>query len=127
MTAVAIAPDGTWLASAGDDGTVRIWDPATGQQRAALTGHAEPVKAVAIAPDGTWLASGGDDGTVRIWDPATSELDTARDRAHPPYIRGHLRPGRHLAGQRRRGRDGADLGSGHRPSSAPPSPATTAR
>ena len=40
MTAVAIAPDGTWLASASDDGTVRIWDPATGQLRAILTGHA---------------------------------------------------------------------------------------
>ena len=38
------------------------------------------------------------------------------------------RPGRHLAGQRRRtGRDGADLGPGHRRSSAPPSPATPAR
>ena len=53
VRAVAIAPDGTWLASAGDDGSVRIWDPATGQQRAALTGHARPVRAVAIAPDGT--------------------------------------------------------------------------
>ena len=30
MSAVAFAPDGTWLASAGDDGSVRIWDPATG-------------------------------------------------------------------------------------------------
>ena len=60
MSAVAIAPDGTWLASGGDDGTVRIWDPATGQQRAALTGHTGPVTAVAIAPDGTWLASAGE-------------------------------------------------------------------
>ena len=30
MEAVAIAPDGTWLATAGDDDTVRIWDPVTG-------------------------------------------------------------------------------------------------
>ena len=73
VSAVAIAPDGTWLATAGDDGTVRIWDPATGQQRATLTGHTGPVRAVAIAPDGTWLASGGDDGTVRIWDTATGQ------------------------------------------------------
>ena len=40
MRAVAIAPDGTWLASGGEDGSVRIWDPATGEQRAVLTGHA---------------------------------------------------------------------------------------
>ena len=44
------------------DGTVRIWDPATGQQRATLTGHTGPVTAVAIAPDGTWLASAGGTG-----------------------------------------------------------------
>ena len=71
VLAVAIAPDGSWLASAGEDGTVRIWDVATGQERAALTGHAGTVAAVAIAPDGSWLAAGGGDGTVRIWDVAT--------------------------------------------------------
>jgi WD40 repeat protein len=68
---VAIAPDGTWLASGGDDGSVRIWDPVTGRQRAVLDGHTGTVTAVAIAPDGTWLASAGDDCSVRIWDPAT--------------------------------------------------------
>ena len=41
MTAVAIAPDGTWLATASDDGTARIWDAATGAARATLTGHTD--------------------------------------------------------------------------------------
>jgi WD40 repeat protein len=31
-----LAPDGSWLASVGDDGTVRIWDAATGQARALM-------------------------------------------------------------------------------------------
>jgi WD40 repeat protein len=74
VTAVAIAPDGTWLASASRDGSVRTWDPATGQQRATLTGHTDPVTAVAIAPDGTCLASASKDGSVRIWDPATGGI-----------------------------------------------------
>ena len=76
VTAVAIAPDGTWLASAGDDESVRIWDPVTGELRFDLTGRG-PVTAVAIAPDGTWLASGGGGGSVRIWDPVTGELRAA--------------------------------------------------
>lgn len=70
VRAVAIAPDGTWLATGNDDGMVRIWDPVSGAQRHTLTGHTRIVNAVAIARDGTWLAT-ADDGTVRIWDPIT--------------------------------------------------------
>ena len=51
------SPDGTWLAIATWDGTVRTWN-ADGTPRATLTGHEGPVLAVAIAPDGTWLAAG---------------------------------------------------------------------
>ena len=70
VRAVAVAPDGTWLATASDDGTARIWDVGTGQQRAALTGHDRAVDAVAVSPDGIWLATASHDGTVRIWDTA---------------------------------------------------------
>ena len=72
ITALAIAPDGTWLATSGwTDQTVRVWDPVTGLQRAALTSadHTGGVMAVAIASDGSWLVTAGQDGSVRIWDP----------------------------------------------------------
>src|SRR5438552_1076349 len=69
--AVAIALDGTWLATTSGDGTARIW-AADGTPRATLTGHAAPlfqrvVQAVAIAPDGTWLATASWDKTARTW------------------------------------------------------------
>ena len=68
VTTVVIAPDGTWLAAGGIDGTVRIWDVVTGRQRAAFRGHAGPVMSMAVAPDGSWLAIAFIDGLVRIWD-----------------------------------------------------------
>jgi WD domain, G-beta repeat/APAF-1 helical domain len=76
VQAVAVAPDGSWLASGSGDGTVRIWDVATGSERATLKGHTRSVEAVAVAPNGSWLASGGWDGTVRIWDVATGQVRT---------------------------------------------------
>ena len=49
---LAWSPDGAQLASASLDGTLRLWDPATGQTTATLTGHADWVFAVAWSPDG---------------------------------------------------------------------------
>ena len=69
LQALVSAPDGTWLASAGHDGIVRIWDPPTGAERHILTGRGRRVRALAVAPDGSWLASAEFEGIVRIWDP----------------------------------------------------------
>jgi len=64
---VAFSPDGTLLASASHDRTVRVWDSATGHQRQALTGHQHWVTSVAFSPDGTLLTSTSQDGIMRIW------------------------------------------------------------
>ncbi|MEV6781166.1 NB-ARC domain-containing protein [Streptomyces sp. NPDC051098] len=85
VTSVAIAPDGSWLASGSDDSTVRIWDRATGTCTATLTGHTGMVNSVAIAPDGHWLATSSDDSTVRIWDRATGTC-TATLTGHTGWV-----------------------------------------
>src|SRR5262249_20941186 len=71
---VAFSPNGRWLASAGEDKTVRIWDSATGEEVRILSGHTDVVRTVAFSPDGKVLASCGGDKTVRIWDPTTGLL-----------------------------------------------------
>jgi WD40 repeat protein len=65
---VAFSPDGKILATSSGDKTVRLWDVASRQPLATLTGHEKPVFRVVFSPDGKILASGSEDKTVRLWD-----------------------------------------------------------
>ena len=84
VLAVAFRPGGLFAATGGGDGTIRVWDVGTGEQRIQLEGHTGPVKSVAYSPDGRVIASAGDDWTVRIWD-----ADTGEQRAQ---LTGHTGP-----------------------------------
>jgi WD40 repeat protein len=82
VVALAFTPDGTALASGARDGSVRLWDAATGEGRGTLRastqrGLAESVQALAFGPEGKTLASGTYDGTIRLWDVASLRERTA--------------------------------------------------
>ncbi len=68
---VAYGPDGTTVATAGSDGTVRFWDSATGTPGRVLQAHAKGVNSLAFSPDGVRLATVGFADTVKIWDVAS--------------------------------------------------------
>lgn len=71
LRAVQFAPDGASLATAGDDGTVRLWRSTDGAQLGTLPGHDNGCLCLSFSPDGTRLATGGGDDRLVLWDVAS--------------------------------------------------------
>lgn len=69
VNAIAWSPEGSRLASGGDDQTVQVWETGSGKLLFTYRQHSDRITAVAWSPDGGYLASGGapTDGTVHIW------------------------------------------------------------
>jgi hypothetical protein len=70
---VAISPDGSLLASAARDGSVKLVDAATGAIVDELRGHRDAVHGVRFSPEGSLLATCGRDRTIRLWDSQTGK------------------------------------------------------
>lgn len=68
VRALVFSPDGDTLVSGSDDGTIRFWNPVTGEALTTFTsGHKKSVKSIAFTENDTNLAIAAFDGTIDVW------------------------------------------------------------
>jgi WD40 repeat protein/serine/threonine protein kinase len=73
VRSVCFSPNGTRLAGAGDDGTIKVWAVDTAQEKLTLKGHTSRVCSVCWSPDGKRIASGSLDTTAKVWNAETGQ------------------------------------------------------
>jgi WD40 repeat protein len=66
--AVGFSPDGRTLATGEADGSVHLWEVATGKERFRFVGHRSEVGCLTFSVDCKFLASGSSDTTALVWD-----------------------------------------------------------
>lgn len=74
-TSVVFSPDGTIVASASEDKTIRLWNAETGECMHKLKGHRDWVLSVTFSSDGKFMASASMDKTIRLWNTQTGNLE----------------------------------------------------
>jgi WD domain, G-beta repeat len=69
----AVSPDGSMIVTVLSDNTSRIWNAATAEEIAVLSGHEDQVSSAGFSPDGQRIITTSQDKTARIWDAATAK------------------------------------------------------
>jgi WD40 repeat protein len=68
INAVCFTPDEARMLTAGDDGTVRVWDTATGKELRTIGNRQGKFKGLVLLSDGKTLVTADDSGTMQMWD-----------------------------------------------------------
>ncbi len=87
---VSFSPDGKFIATAGNDKAVRIWNASSGKMLRCLLGHEDKVTGVSYSSDGKRIASTGHDDTVRIWNANTGSCLEVISLSDHRYLYGDL-------------------------------------
>ena len=99
VESVVFIRNGGSIATGAEDGSITIWDVATGRLQQRLAGHAKAVHSLSLSPDGRLLASGSGDHMIKLWDANNGKLrDTFDTRAGPVLSLDFSSDGRRLAG-----------------------------
>ncbi len=68
VTSVCFIPGKKYIASAGKDKTIKLWDREKEKLVCNLEGHLEGINSISATPDGEYLVSGSSDKTVKLWE-----------------------------------------------------------
>ncbi|ELU35962.1 WD40 domain-containing protein [Rhizoctonia solani AG-1 IA] len=86
VRSVAISPDGSRIAAAGEDKVIYMFNAHDGTPALETpVGHTNWIKSVAFSPNGSYLVSGGDDG-ICLWDATSGKLLSGPLRVYGSWI-----------------------------------------
>jgi WD40 repeat protein len=71
VTTVSLSADGKLALSGSWDGTMKLWQTATGKCICTFEGHTERIGSVSLSADGQYAVSASEDITIKLWDTAT--------------------------------------------------------
>ncbi|HEY9761017.1 MAG TPA: WD40 repeat domain-containing protein [Trichocoleus sp.] len=85
FTRLTLSPNKLVLATAGEDGFIRLWDTQTFQPLKEWRGHSVPISSLQFSPAGTELISGDYEGNVSIWGIRGNDPTTPLRQLQAPY------------------------------------------